>query len=170
MIEWLQPIIPHLKALHVAMLGLWCAGLFALPLMLARHDPAIGQLDYARIRRATHYGYTFFVTPAAMIAIASGTLLIFLREVFVLWLFAKLVLVALLVAFHAWVSYIIVAVAETPGTHRPPEPLWSALLLTCLILGILALVLAKPDLGGIPTPAWIERPWGVQLPFDVPRR
>lgn len=170
MIRWLEPIIPHLKALHIAMLGLWCAGLFALPLMLARHDPAIGRLDYARIRRATHYGYAFVVTPAAMIAIASGTLLIFLREVFVLWMFAKLVFVALLVAFHAWVSYIIVAVAEVPGSQRPPEPLLPALLLTVLILAILTLVLAKPELGEIPMPGWLEEPWGIQLPFDVPRR
>ena len=37
MIGWLEPVVPHLKVLHIAMLGLWCAGLFALPLMLARH-------------------------------------------------------------------------------------------------------------------------------------
>ncbi|WP_230532594.1 CopD family protein [Microvirga roseola] len=170
MIWWLEPTIPYLKSLHIAMLGLWCAGLFALPLMLARHDPAISQSDYARIRRATHYGYTFVITPAAVIAIASGTLLIFLREVFVLWMFAKLVFVALLVAFHAWVSYIIVAVAETEGSHTPPEPLLPTLLLTVPILAILTLVLAKPELSEIPMPDWLEEPRGVQLPFDVPRR
>jgi uncharacterized membrane protein len=170
MIRWLEPIIPHLKALHIAMLGLWCAGLFALPLMLARHDPAMGQVDYSRIRRATHYGYTFVVTPAAIIAIASGTLLIFLREVFVLWMFAKLVFVALLVSFHAWVSYIIVAVAETEGSHTPPKPALPTLLLTVPILAILSLVLAKPDLGEVPMPDWLKEPRGVQLPFDVPRR
>jgi uncharacterized membrane protein len=169
-IAWLEPIIPHLKALHIVALGLWCAGLFALPLMLARHDTATGQEDYARIRRATHYGYAFVISPAGIIAIASGTLLIFLREVFVLWMFAKLVFVALLVAFHAWVSYAIVATAETPGAHTPPEPRWPALLLTLTILVILALVLGKPDLDGIPMPAWLEQPWGVQLPFDVPSR
>ena len=32
--SWLVGVIPHLKALHLAMLLLWCAGLFALPLML----------------------------------------------------------------------------------------------------------------------------------------
>lgn len=170
MIWWLEPIVPHLKALHISMLGLWCAGLFALPHMLARHDPAIGQADYARIRRATHYGYTFVVTPAALIAIGSGTLLIFLREAFVLWMFAKLVFVAILVAFHAWVGYVLVAVAETEGTHTPPEPLVPLLLLMVPILAILALVLAKPELGELPVPGWLSEPRGAQLPFDVPRR
>lgn len=170
MTAWLEPVVPHLKAIHIAMLTFWCAGLFALPRMLARHDPAIGQVDYARIRRATHYGYAFAVTPAAVLAIASGTLLIFLREAFDLWLFAKLVFVAGLVAFHAWVGHTIVAVAETEGTHTPPEPLVPTLLLTVPVIAILALVLAKPELGEVPMPEWLAEPRGLQLPFDVPRR
>lgn len=170
MTSWLDPLIPHLKALHVAMLAVWCAGLLALPRMLARHDPAIGPADYARIRRATHYGYTFAVTPAAVLAIASGTLLIFLRSVFEPWLFAKLVMVAALVAFHAWVGHTIVAVAETEGSHVPPEPFWPTAILVLPILAILGLVLAKPELGEIPMPGWLAEPLGAQLPFDVPRR
>ena len=170
MIGWLQPIIPHLKVLHISMLALWCAGLFAMPLMLARHDPAIGQADYVRIRQATHYGYTFVITPAAILAIVSGTMLIFLREVFVTWMFAKLVFVALLVAFHAWVSYVLVAVVETEGPHTTPNPRLPLALLLVPILAILTLVLAKPDLGVIPLPGWLLQPLGHQLPFDVPRR
>lgn len=170
MIEGLGPIVPHLKALHVAMLALWTAGLFALPRMLARHDPAVGQADYARIRRATHYGYAFAVTPAAVLAIASGTLLIFLRDVFDLWLLAKLVFVAGLVAFHGWVGHTIVAVAETEGSHTPPEPFWPTILLSLPVVAILALVLAKPELDEIPMPGWLREPRGIQLPFDVPRR
>jgi uncharacterized membrane protein len=170
MIAWLEPIIPHLKAFHIGMLALWCAGLFALPRMLSRHDPAIGQADYVRIRRATHYGYAFVVTPAAVLAIASGTALIFLREVFDLWLFAKLVFVAGLVTFHAWLGHTIVHVAETEGTHTPPEPLVPTLLLSVPVLAILLLVLAKPELGEIPMPGWLEEPLGIQSPFDVPRR
>src|SRR5690606_27389949 len=71
MIPWLDGAIPYVKALHIAALTIWCAGLFALPLMLARHDPAIGQADYSRIRVASHYGYAWGVTPAALVAIAA---------------------------------------------------------------------------------------------------
>ena len=170
MIPWLEGAIPYLKALHIAALVLWCAGLFVLPLMLARHDPAIGQADYSRIRLASHYGYTWVVTPAAVFAVAAGTLLIFLREVFVVWMFAKLVFVALLVGFHAWVGHTIVAVAETEGEHQTPEPLVPLLILLVLILAILGLVLAKPELEKIPLPHWLMEPRGGQLPFDVPSR
>lgn len=166
----LVALIPHVKALHIGMLLLWCAGLFALPVMLTRHDAAIGQEEYARVRRATHFTYTMFLTPAAVLAIASGTALIFLREVFELWLFVKLVGVALLVSFHVWLGYVLVHVAERAGPEEVPHPGWPLVILVGLVLGLLALVLTKPELNEIPMPGWLSEPRGVQLPFDVPRR
>ncbi len=166
----IEPLVPHLKALHIAALAIWVAALFAIPAMLARHDPAIGQDDYARIRRATHFSYTALMTPAAVIAVASGTLLIFLRGAFFPWLMAKLVLVAMMVVFHAWLGHTLVKVAETEGEHDPPEPLLPSLILTVLVAGVLGLVLAKPELDEIAMPDWLTEPRGGQLPFAVPRR
>jgi protoporphyrinogen IX oxidase len=163
-------LIPYLKALHIVGLLIWCGGLFALPGMLAWHDPAIGQADYRRIRRATHYTYTFVVTPAAVIAVIAGTWLILIREVFEPWLYLKLLFVALLVALHGWVGHTIVAVAETSGTHRPPPPAVPSILLILAILPILALVLGKPEFAGLTGPQWLTEPLGRQLPFDVPSR
>lgn len=167
---WLDGLIPHLKALHLAFLVIWVGGLFGLPRMLARHDRAIVQAEFTQIRRATHYGYVWVITPAAVLAIGTGTTLIFLREVFTVWIFAKLVLVAGLVAMHAWVGHTIIEVAETEGFHEPPEPLVPTLLILGLILGILFLVLGKPALDHIPMPSWLTEPLGRQLPFDVPNR
>ena len=168
--SWLESLIPHIKTAHIGFLAIWVAGLVALPRMLARHDPAIGQSDFTRIRHATHYGYVWAITPAAVLAIASGTTLIFLREVFTGWMFVKLVLVGGLVVLHAWVGHTIVKVAETEGRHDPPGPLLPTLALVGVVLGILALVLAKPELGEVPLPAWLLEPRGGQLPFNVPRR
>ena len=168
MIPSLLGAIPYVKALHIATLALWCAGLFALPLMLARHDPAIGQAEYTRMRLAFHYSYTWVVTPAALLAIAAGTLLMFLREIFLLWMFAKLVFVALLVAFHAWVGRTIVGVAETRGMRQTREPYMPLTMLLAIVLAILILVLAKPGLEQYPLPDWITTPRDGQLPFDVP--
>lgn len=164
----LEPVIPHLKALHIGFLAIWIAGLAALPAMLARHDRAIGQSDFTRIRQATHYGYVWLTTPAAVLTVASGTALIFLREVFTGWMFVKLVGVAGLVALHAWVGHTIVTVAETEGRHEPPGPVVPALILALLVTCVLGLVLAKPDLDEVPVPAWLAQPLGRALPFDVP--
>lgn len=170
MIGWLEPVIPHLKALHVIALALWVGGLFGLPLMLARHDPAIGQADFTRIRLASHISYVWVITPAAVTTIVVGTWLIFLREVFVPWMFAKLVFVALLIGFHAWVGHHIVKVGETDGRHDPPGSRLPLLLLLVPVLAILTLVLLKPDLGEIPLPGWLTEPRDRQLPVsDVPR-
>jgi putative membrane protein len=161
-------ILPHLKAFHVAFMAVWMAGLLALPAMLARHDRGIGQADFHRIRQATHYGYVWAITPAAALAIGSGLVLIFLRDVFAPWMFAKLVLVAGLVTLHAWIGHTIVAVAETEGAHEPPRPLVPILVLCGLVAGVLALVLAKPDIGDPALPDWLRHPLGRDLPFAVP--
>jgi uncharacterized membrane protein len=166
----MSEVVPHLKVLHIAMLVLWCGGLFALPTMLARHDPVITQADYTRIRFATHYAYTFVITPAAVLAIVAGTVLIFARDLHVPWLYAKMVCVALLVAFHAWVGHVIHAVADTPDLDPAPDPGLPRIILVVLIVVILTIVLAKPELDALPMPAWLTEPRGNQLPFDVPRR
>lgn len=170
MISWLEPVIPHLKALHVIALSLWVGGLFGLPVLLARHDPEIAQTDYSRIRLASHVGYIWVITPAALVAIIAGTWLIFLREVFVPWMFAKLVFVALLIGFHAWVGHHIVKVGETGGHHKTPRPLVPLMVLLLPVLGILILVLLKPELEEIPVPDWLTQPQGRHLPVsEVPR-
>ena len=164
----LHSLLPHIKAAHLVFLCLWVAGLFALPRMLARHDRTIAQEEFTQIRRATHFGYVWVITPAAVLAIASGTALVFLREVFTGWAFAKFVLVAVLVGVHAWIGHTIIEVAETEGRHEPPEPLLPTLVISVLVIGILALVLGKPELDDLPFPAWLMQPLGRQLPFDVP--
>ena len=166
---WIEGLIPHVKALHVSFVAVWVAGLFALPRMLARHDRAIVQVEFAKVRRATHFGYVWVITPAAVLAIATGASLIFMRDVFTVWVFAKLVLVTGLVAMHAWVGHTIIAVAETEGEHEPPEPLVPTILILGLVIVVLFLVLAKPELGELPIPSWLLQPLGRQLPFDTPK-
>lgn len=169
MTDWLIALIPLFKAAHIAALILWCGGLLILPVMLARHDPSVLQGDYTHIRRASHAVYTLCVTPAAVIAVIAGTWLVFLREVFVPWFYAKLVFVALLVVVHAWVGHILTRIAEEPGTHTPPRASLPVMAMLVPILAILFLVLAKPYHSGLAFPDWLLTPYGGDLPFDVPR-
>ena len=159
-------ILAWVKGLHIAALILWCAGLVALPLVLSKHDVAEEQADYARLRRITHYGYTRIVTPAAVVAIAAGTALIFLRQVFEPWMFAKLVAVGLLVALHALVGHVVVLMSERRGEYAPPssKPLLAVVLATMTV--VLALVLAKPVIPDL-TPAWLDGPQNRQLPLEA---
>jgi len=157
--------ISLVKALHVAAIIIWSAGLLALPLLLGQHEQDASQTQYGRLRRFTHYGYTRIVAPAAVIAIAAGTLLVFLREVFVPWMFAKLLVVGLLVALHAVIGGVIVRMGEEgrSAAIRPAPVIGTAAI---LLSAILLLVLAKPVLDAASLPEWLESPRGRQLPVD----
>ncbi|KQM31261.1 CopD family protein [Sphingomonas sp. Leaf10] len=159
-------ILTWVKGLHIAALILWCAGLIALPLVLSKHDVGERQADYARLRRITHYGYTRIVTPAAVIAIAAGTALIFLRGVFEPWMFAKLVAVGLLVVVHALTGHVVVLMSERRGEYAPPssKPLLVVTLATMAV--VLTLVLGKPVIPDL-VPAWLKAPQERQLPLEA---
>lgn len=158
-------ILSIVKSLHIAALILWCAGLLALPLMLAKHRRDEAQMTYARLRLLTHDSYTMIVTPAAVIAIAAGTALIYLRGVFEPWMFAKLVAVGLLVCLHAFVGHIVVLMSERRGDYTPPSsaPLIAGSVATMIV--VLLLVLAKPVVPDI-APAWLKAPQNRQLPVE----
>jgi len=163
-------MITALKFLHIAALSVWCAGLVGLPLLLARHGPNDDQLDFARRRLVTHNFYIRLVTPAAVIAIAAGTALIFLRDVFIPWMFAKLVVVGVLVTIHAWMGHVTLEIGEQKGNYDPPAggPLVTASLLA--MTAVLVLVLAKPVIRDTLAPSWLLEPRGQSLPVDaVPR-
>ncbi|MEP9402652.1 CopD family protein [Sphingomonas sp. VNH70] len=153
------------KALHIAALILWCAGLVALPLVLAKHRRDEAQTTYARLRLLTHGGYTMIVTPAAVTAIAAGTALIYLRGVFQPWMFAKLVAVGLLVCLHALVGHTVVLMSERRGDYAPPSPVPLVVGSIATMVVVLLLVLAKPVVPDI-APAWLQTPQNRQLPVE----
>ncbi len=159
-------MIVAIKLLHIAALIVWCAGLVGLPLVLAKHDPEHDQADYSHLRILTHRAYIGVVTPSAVIAIAMGTALIFMREVFVPWMFAKLVMVGVLVFLHAWIGHVTLNVGERQGSYDPP-PVWPLLVISiAAMLVILTLVLGKPLLSEAFAPEWLTSTRDQPLPMD----
>lgn len=167
---WTEALSPHVKAMHVGFVSLWIAGLFALQRMLARHDGRRVRAHLAQIRHATYYSYVWMITPTAVLAVATGTALIFLRGAFTVWLFAKLVLVVALVAVHARIGHAMSALAEDEGERAAHQGYALTLVTSGLVVSILTLVLAKPAFEHLPLPPWMRAPLGRHLPFDVPIR
>lgn len=163
-------MIAALKFFHIAALSIWCAGLVGLPLLLARHHPADDQHRFSRWRLVTHVAYVGVVTPAAVIAISLGTALVFLRDVFVPWMFVKLALVGLLVLAHAWIGHVTLQAGERQGDYRAPPAAPLLVVSGVAMLVILILVLGKPFVGEGIVPPWLLNPQGQPLPVDeVPR-
>lgn len=149
-------MIAALKAIHIAAMLCWCAGLVALPLMLISYGHARRQVRYSEFRLLTHYGYVGFATPAAVIAVAAGTALIFAAGVFDLWFVAKLAFVSGMALTHAWIGHLIEQSGQKRHDRAPARPggrgyrmplpaLALAAGISCMI-AVLWLVLAKPDL------------------------
>lgn len=158
-------MVPILKSIHIVGLLFWCAGLLCLPTLLRTHRGARSPHDFAELRILVRRLYVGALTPAAVLAVAAGTALVFAREVYTGWMFAKLALVALLVAVHAYQGHLLV---ETGHGHADPVPgrkqtvaLTGAAAL--LMAAIITVVLAKPDLRSEMLPAWLLEPRDRQL-------
>jgi len=162
-------MIAILKSLHITALAIWCAGLILLPVLMqiyGRRNDLKTQSGFTEFRWLTHYSYTLVVTPAAIIAVAAGTILIFALEILDVWMMAKLMAVAGMVLLHAWLGFLIVHAGEGRGNYHMPPVALSLLVLLPLIGIVLWLVLAKPDLSDLAAlfPDFLLEPRGNQLP------
>lgn len=136
--------MPLLKLLHFTALFAWCGTLLYLPALIAASCRASQPAERPGHPELNRRIFTLVATPAALVAIGSGTAL-FLRDgTFGMWLVAKLTAVAVMVICHALCGLLILQCERQPR---------SALTIACAALGgitlgmiaaTLWLVLAKP--------------------------
>lgn len=135
-----------LKFIHLATISVWSGGLIILPFLFwQRQGVAIGpELD--RLHRLTRFVYVGMTSPAAFIAIASGTVLIFLQTTFLEWFSLKMLFVSILVMLHVTAGLILAHLFEPTGHFGRflYVGLTSAYLF--LITAIIWVVLAKPHI------------------------
>lgn len=150
-----------LKMLHVAALAFWGGGLLALSGLVAReHRAGGGALGPLWRHRASRFAYDVLISPAAVLAIGSGTALIFVTRPLEGWFFLKLAAVAGLVGAHMLMGHVIdrLDAPEPRPTRLLTAALPSAtLFLICLVLG---LVLLKPPIDAGLLPDWLLQPVG----------
>ena len=91
-----------LKSLHIVFMVTWFAGLFYLPRLFVYHalsEDALSQERFKVMERKLFWG---IMTPGALLTIAFGLWLWLGYGISGAWLHAKLALVVVLVAYHAW--------------------------------------------------------------------
>ena len=91
-----------LKALHIVFMVTWFAGLFYLPRLFVYHALSQDPLSRERFKVMERKLYWGIMTPGAVLTIVFGAWLWLGFGFAGTWLTAKLALVALLVAYHAW--------------------------------------------------------------------
>ncbi|MGE0418087.1 MAG: CopD family protein [Acetobacteraceae bacterium] len=156
-------MIAWLKLIHVGAIAVWMAGLVSLPGLYVQRAHVADDDQLFRLQRAVRFTYLRLMSPAGFVAVASGIALIFTRGVFEPWLSAKLTLVGILVLMHTMTGAVILRLFGEGKVY----PVWRFVGMTTLagglILGVLVLVLAKPQLDpGLLIPAALFEPGGLK--------
>lgn len=155
-------MIAWLKAIHIVGLMIWCAGLLVLPSLYVRRSRLSSRDEVHDLQRFTRTLFIAVTSPAAFLTVIAGTMLIFLQNVFTIWMMLKLAAVGALVALHVREGYLVLHMFE-PGRHYPRWKQAATNTATVgTILAILYLVLAKPHIDVTAAPAWLREPGGLQ--------
>lgn len=157
-------ILLTLKTVHIAAIAVWAGGLIALPALLRRDDEMSGRAAAVRLHHFSRFAHDALVSPAAVLAIASGTALIF----FVAadhWLFLKLVAVAGMMGVHMLIARVLDQLEEPVVRPAPWNRAALAVAASVFILAVLALVLGRPVIPADWIPGWLLEGQDGELPL-----
>ena len=167
-------MIVWLKFVHVAAISIWCAGLICLPALYLQRAHVADRESLHRLQRFVRFCYIVLISPAAFVAVATGTALIFVSQTFYPWFTAKLVFVGVLVGIHIVTGLVIVRLFDRGEVY----PVWRFVAVTVLTvlttLAILFFVLGKPALDLDMLPADLHQPGALRrivldlLPWTTP--
>lgn len=132
------------KALHIAFMVTWFAGLFYLPRLFVYHAMATDTPSIERFKIMERKLYFGIMTPGAVLTIGLGLWLWLGFGISGGWLHAKLVLVALLIAYHAYCGKLLVDFKRDANRHSHVWYRWFNELPVVLLLGIVILAVVKP--------------------------
>lgn len=156
-------MVVWLKLLHVSALAVWSAGLLLMPLLLGQRRAAGSGGPLHRLHAFTRFSYITLISPAAFLAIASGTALIVMRGIAGPWFAVKLLLVGVLVGLHVWIGLLVLSIFDEGGHFARWRVLSSVVVLSATMLGIFWVVLAKPVIDPAELlPGFMLRPGGLR--------
>ncbi|MGR8949385.1 MAG: protoporphyrinogen oxidase HemJ [Gammaproteobacteria bacterium] len=140
-----------IKAFHLITVVTWFAGLFYLPRLFVYHamasDDPIGIERFKVMERKLYYG---IMTPSVLITAILGGALIYLQGIDWLaemkWLQLKLVIVALLIIYHAYLGVLLNRFKRDENVHSHVFYRWINELPVLVLVTVVCLAIIKPDL------------------------
>jgi len=135
-----------LKFVHLAAIAIWSAGLVVLPVMFWQRRTLDLGAELDRLHRMTRFVYVEMASPAAFVAIASGTALIFLQSTFQEWFSTKMVLVGAMVMLHVVAGFVLGQLFLADGRFGRVSYVALSSGYIVLITAIIWIVLAKPHI------------------------
>ena len=133
-----------LKALHIAFMVTWFAGLFYLPRLFVYHAMSSDAPSIERFKIMERKLYFGIMTPGALFTIVFGVWLWLGYGFSGGWLHAKLALVTGLVVYHIYCGRLMIAFKRDRNRYTHVFYRWLNELPTVLLLAIIVLVVVKP--------------------------
>ncbi|WP_246018382.1 CopD family protein [Pelagibacterium montanilacus] len=137
-------IVTVLKIAHITAISVWAAGLICMPFLFRQRIDQIEDRDLHRMHAMVRFLHIVIVSPAAFVAVGTGTALIFFQQTFDAWFTIKLFLVGLLAIIHVLTGLVILKLFKEAGRY----PKWRYLMVTgmttVVVACILVVVSAKP--------------------------
>ncbi|MBE0487465.1 MAG: CopD family protein [Halomonas sp.] len=140
--------MPWIKFLHIIALVSWCGLLLYLPALLCQlaRPERVAQGFSPAAPPLPRLLYNSLASPAALLTIASGTLLFLLHDLAGPWLVLKLLAVSAMVLAHGLCGWLLLRLE-----HGQPRWVAAGAMLTggvagLAMLAVVGLVLAKPEL------------------------
>ncbi len=132
------------KALHIIFMVTWFAGLFYLPRLFVYHAQASDRVSIERFKVMERKLFFGIMTPGAALTIAFGMWLWLGWGISGGWLHAKVALVTVLVAYHAWCGKLLVDFRHDRNTRSHVWFRWFNEFPVFVLFSIVILVVVKP--------------------------
>jgi putative membrane protein len=135
-----------IKALHIAFMVTWFAGLFYLPRLFVYHALATDREGIERFKVMERKLFFGIMTPGAALTIAFGLWLWLGYGIGAGagWLHAKLAVVVLLIGYHVWCGKLLMDFKRDRNTRSHIWYRWFNEVATVLLLAAVILAVVKP--------------------------
>jgi protoporphyrinogen IX oxidase len=133
-----------IKSLHIIFVVTWFAGLFYLPRLFVYHamsTDVIGIERFKVMERKLFYG---IMTPSAVLTVLFGLWLWLGYGISGGWLHAKLVLVAMLIAYHLYCGKLLAEFKYDRNRHGHVYYRWFNEIPVMILFAVVILVVVKP--------------------------
>ena len=132
------------KALHIVFMVTWFAGLLYLPRLFVYHAQSSDRVSIERFKVMERKLFFGIMTPGAVLTIVFGVWLWLGWGVSGGWLHAKIALVCILVAYHAWCAKLLIDFRHDRNSRSPVWFRWFNEFPVLVLIAIVILVVVKP--------------------------
>ena len=133
------------KSLHLIFMVTWFAGLFYLPRLYVYHAQASDRISLERFKVMERKLFWGIATPGGVLTLAFGLWLwLGWFQGAGGWLHAKLALVAVLVAYHAWCGKLMIDFREERNTRSHVWFRWFNEFPVLVLIAVVLLAVFKP--------------------------